>query len=76
MPTVSNYDPDSDAQLASFLKFARPDQRQVFGSRASQCEGKKPFLCRPLAMKAAGRRKGRQAYRCRYCRFWHVGTRG
>ena len=41
----------------------------------TQCEGKVAFHERQLAEKAAGRRPGRNAYKCEICRMYHVGTR-
>ena len=45
------------------------------GGRHAQCEGKQPFESWSLANEAAVRRPGRMAYRCRYCKAWHVGHR-
>ncbi|WP_315833939.1 hypothetical protein [Bradyrhizobium prioriisuperbiae] len=42
-----------------------------FGSQSSSCEGKTPFATKVAAGKSA--RRGTVAYRCKYCRFWHVG---
>jgi hypothetical protein len=46
---------------------------KTFGTPKSQCEGKQAFDVRSLADTAARRMPGREAYRCRYCRKWHVG---
>jgi hypothetical protein len=61
--------------LPAFERF-RQREKTSFGSRAAQCDGKRSFECFKLAAEAAKRRSGREAYRCRYCRLWHVGTRG
>jgi rubrerythrin len=37
------------------------------------CHGKQKFDSPQLARKAAARVKGRTAYRCRFCGFWHTG---
>ncbi|KKM90282.1 hypothetical protein LCGC14_1240130 [marine sediment metagenome] len=39
------------------------------------CQGKVKIQSYVYAKAAAKRRKGRQPYRCRACRCWHVGTR-
>lgn len=41
--------------------------------RASACEGKKSFDSFERASKAAGRRRNRNAYHCRFCGKSHVG---
>lgn len=41
----------------------------------AQCQGKKPFTDRDVAFRTA-RRKGRHAYRCKFCGNWHVGNGG
>lgn len=45
----------------------------MYGSSASACEGKRSFDSHSLAQSAAKRRSGRSAYRCKFCRKWHVG---
>lgn len=79
MPTVRDIEAVSEGAQA-FVKFARPHgdmhHGHGHGTRASQCDGKKPFEAFSLADKAASRRKKRQVYKCRFCRSWHVGTRG
>jgi len=45
------------------------DEEQKFMT----CTGKFAFLERALALKAAKRVKGRDAYRCKVCGYWHVG---
>lgn len=42
-------------------------------ARVASCEGKEAFDYWQVARKAAGRRKGRTVYRCRFCRRFHVG---
>ena len=41
---------------------------------AAQCTGKVAFSAQRIAKEAAHRRKGRVAYRCKFCFHWHVGT--
>ena len=41
-------------------------------ARAASCDGKEPFTSWAIARTAAGRRKGRTVYRCRFCRLFHV----
>lgn len=43
-------------------------------TRIIGCEGKAAFSSPALAHKAAGRRVGRQVYRCEFCGAFHVGT--
>ena len=38
------------------------------------CDGKEHFASRKQAKQAARRRKGRVAYHCKACHFWHVGN--
>lgn len=45
----------------------------MYGTSTSGCEGKRSFDSRSLAQSAANRRPGRSAYRCKFCRQWHVG---
>lgn len=73
MPTVRNLDADDGLTL---VKFKRPFVQHGIGTKASQCDGKRSFSEFKVAEVAAKRRKKRQVYRCRYCRMWHVGTRG
>lgn len=49
--------------------------------RQSSCEGKERFTSAKLARLVAHRSRGygktnraREAYRCEFCTFWHVGT--
>lgn len=51
----------------------KPQASSAYGSLKAQCEGKKAFDTRALADTASRRLPGRAAYRCRYCRKWHVG---
>lgn len=74
MPTVRDIEATESEQ--AFVKFARPFVQMGSGTKASQCDGKRAFSEFSLAQLAAGRRKKHQVYRCRYCRKWHVGTRG
>lgn len=53
----------------------RGPKDMLFGSPISQCEGKRAFDLRSLAETAAKRIKGRVAYRCKFCRKWHVGNK-
>lgn len=39
------------------------------------CVGKERFRSARIAWEAAGRRPGRNAYRCPFCGSWHVGSR-
>jgi hypothetical protein len=39
------------------------------------CHGKEAFLDRHHARKAAARRLGRVAYKCKVCGLWHVGSK-
>jgi len=41
----------------------------------SSCEGKQALPDARTAERAARRRKGRVAYRCRHCGHWHVGSK-
>jgi hypothetical protein len=43
-------------------------------SQVASCHGKVAFKKQRFAKDAAHRRKGRVAYRCKYCFLWHVGT--
>lgn len=45
------------------------------GEFQSQCRGKFKFENRLLANRAI-KARGMSAYRCRFCRCWHVGGKG
>lgn len=42
--------------------------------RLNSCEGKMAFASRRIATKASRRKRGREAYKCDFCRKWHVGN--
>lgn len=42
--------------------------------RRVACDGKKPFASFKQAKKAAGRKVRRNAYHCRFCGAFHVGS--
>jgi hypothetical protein len=75
LPTVSRAEiNNSDDVIAEpHLVPVRRHRANVVGSPKAQCEGKKAFDGRELANIAAKRIAGRVAYRCQYCRKWHVG---
>lgn len=75
MPTVRDIEAVQDDAIA-FVKIVRRNVNYGYGTEESQCTNKKPFAEFKIASTAAGRRKKRQVYRCRYCRSWHVGTKG
>lgn len=47
-------------------------------ARMAGCVGKEPFESRAVAEHVARRRrtegKANQAYKCEFCRKWHIGT--
>lgn len=42
-------------------------------AQSAACDGKHPFTCKALAMKAAARAPKRKAYKCTHCGAYHVG---
>lgn len=78
MPTVSREELASEDIVAErgLVRMKRSDDRSpgAFGTPLSMCEGKKPFDGKSHADYAARRYPGRNSYRCRYCRKWHVGN--
>lgn len=48
------------------------DATEAGRSVISTCLGRVPLVSKRIATRAAKRRKGRHAYRCPHCRYWHV----
>jgi hypothetical protein len=42
--------------------------------RQAKCDGKQQFRSAKIARRAARRKKGRVAYGCSICHYWHVGN--
>lgn len=76
VPTVSRTElNEADDIIAEpgLVPVRRRPESKMFGSPMAGCEGKQSFDVRSLADTAARRSPGRTAYKCKFCRKWHVG---
>jgi len=56
------------------MAMVKAPERSGFRYRAAACAGKQRFDDLALARRAAKRKRGRHAYKCKACRGWHVGV--
>lgn len=74
-PTLTRSEMNNADDIIREVGVERPhrvsDSGRSFGSPKAGCEGKAPFLNKAAAEQNL--RRGTAAYRCRYCRHWHVG---